>query len=410
MTSQPPKVYFKKASKSLAKAKIAITGPSGAGKTYSSLLLAKGLTNNGKVGVIDTENGSADLYENEFNGWEYFTLKVNPPYTVQKYLLAIDAAMREGMDCIIIDSLSHVWAAEGGLLQQKEALDSRGGNSYTNWGNITKLYEEMKSKILHSNIHMVVTMRSKQEYVLEQNDKGKQAPRKVGLAPIMRDGMEYEFTVVFDVGMDHQYMVSKSRIRLFDGVVEKISEKTGEDIRDWLVTAPPEAAPPPPPQPSPTTAQLYPSAVNVVPTAHAPHVYPNPIPDEAHYPPPPYDPSTHFDADPSWDALAAESLSEPDPQFPQQYQQQYPAAVPPPMPLPQEAPRRAAAPLKNHAPQDQGPGFYVCKGGKYNGVQLNNIPPNDMSSYIAYLKKGGPLRGWQIEMAQQFENYSGLKI
>lgn len=237
--------YFKKASKSMAKAKLAVTGPSGAGKTLSSLLLAKGLGGK-KVGVIDTENNSASLYEDRFPGWEYFTLPINPPYTAQKYLKAVDVALAEGIDVLIIDSLTHVWDAEGGLKQQKDALDSRGGNSFANWAPITKLYEQLKAKILHSPIHMIVTMRSKQEYVLEKGTDGKATPRKVGLAPIMRDGMEYEFTVVFDIGMDHQFMVSKDRTDLFDGVVATITEETGSTIRDWLAKP---KAPPPPPQP-----------------------------------------------------------------------------------------------------------------------------------------------------------------
>ena len=226
------KRYFKRATKSMAKAKLAVTGPSGSGKTLSSLYLAKGL--GGVVGVIDSENNSASLYEDRFPSWEYFTLPINPPYTVQKYLKAMEIAISEGIEVLVIDSLTHVWAAEGGLLQQKEALDSRGRNSYTNWGTITKLYEELKSKILHSPIDIICTLRSKQEYVLEENQKGKQAPKKVGLAPIMRDGMEYEFTTVFDIGMDHQFMVSKDRTGLFDGVVATITENTGKEIRDWL--------------------------------------------------------------------------------------------------------------------------------------------------------------------------------
>lgn len=240
-------LVFKKATKSLAKAKIALTGPSGSGKTLSSLFLAKGLGT--KVAVLDTENNSASLYEDRFPGWEYFVLPMNPPYTAQKYLAGIDAAIQQGFDVLIIDSLSHVWAAEGGLLQQKEALDSRGGNSFTNWGTITKLYEQLKSRILFSPMHVIVTMRSKQEYILEQTDKGKQAPKKVGLAPIMRDGMEYEFTVVFDIGMDHQFMVSKDRTDLFDGVVATINEETGKQLKDWLAAAPPPQPPTPPDQP-----------------------------------------------------------------------------------------------------------------------------------------------------------------
>lgn len=239
---------FKKATKKSAKAKIALTGPSGSGKTLSALLLAKGL--GGKCCVIDTENGSASLYTNHrlLDGFEYDVAEISPPYDVKKYLALIEAAHKAGYETMIIDSLTHAWAGEGGMLQKKEALDSRGGNSFSNWGAITKEYEKLKSYLLHSKVHVITTMRSKQEYILENNDKGKQAPKKVGLAPIMRDGMEYEFTVVFDIGMDHQFMASKDRTDLFDGVVATITEDTGAQIKQWLSS---ESEPPPPPPPQP---------------------------------------------------------------------------------------------------------------------------------------------------------------
>lgn len=258
---------FIKASKTMAKAKIAMIGPSGAGKTFSALRCARGLTNNGRVGVLDSENNSASLYSDKFEGWEYFVLPVAPPYTARKYLDAIELAVREKLDCLIIDSLTHVWAGEGGLLQQKEALDSRAGsNSYTNWQQITKVHEVMKSKILYSPLHIITTMRSKQEYVMEQNDRGKMAPRKVGLKPIQRDDLEYEFTVVFDIGMDHQFIVSKDRTDLFDGMVAKVTEQTGSDIRAWLADEiqTPEITEDPPvpadiPKPGPVAAPRAPA-------------------------------------------------------------------------------------------------------------------------------------------------------
>lgn len=245
--SQPT---FQKASKQLAKAKIALTGPSGSGKTMSALWLAKGL--GGKCAVIDTENNSASLYADKFDGWSYDVLPMNPPYTAQKYFYGIELALKEGYGIIICDSISHMWAGEGGLLQQKEALDSRGGNSYANWGSITKIHEKFKSLLLYSNVHFIATMRSKQDYILESNEKGKQTPKKVGMAPIQRDGMEYEFTVVFDIAMDHQFMVSKDRTGLFDCVVDTINEQTGKDIKAWLadeITFTPEPEPTPPAAP-----------------------------------------------------------------------------------------------------------------------------------------------------------------
>lgn len=220
---------FVKAERKQAKLKLAITGPAGGGKTYSSLLMATGMGK--KIAVIDTENGSASLYSDRF---EFDTLVIEPPYTIAKYLEGIRAAESAGYDVLVIDSLSHAWAGDGGLLQKKEALDARGGNSYTNWASITKEQEQFKSALLNSDIHIIVTMRSKQDYVLETNEKGKQAPKKVGMAPIQRDGIEYEFTTVWDIAMDHNAHVSKDRTGLFDGQVAKLSKETGEAIMAWL--------------------------------------------------------------------------------------------------------------------------------------------------------------------------------
>lgn len=220
---------FKKAERKRVKLKIAITGPSGSGKTFSALELASGLGK--KIALVDTENDSASLYSDRFT---FDSLVIEPPYTIDKYRQAIQDAEKEGYEVLVIDSISHAWAGDGGLLSKKEAMDARGGNSYTNWGGITKEHEAFKSKLLNAGLHLICTMRSKQDYVLETNDKGKQTPRKVGLAPIQRDGMEYEFTTVFDVAMDHNAQASKDRTGLFDGQITKVTQKTGEKLIDWL--------------------------------------------------------------------------------------------------------------------------------------------------------------------------------
>ena len=228
-------MVFKKAERKQAKLKIAMTAPSGGGKTLSALLLARKMGK--RIAVADTENGSASLYAGSADlgiDFEYDTLEITPPYTTQKYLDSIKSAQMAGYDVLIIDSASHLWAGDGGLLAKKESLDARGGNSYTNWAGITKEHEAFKAAILSAEIHLIVTMRSKQEYVLESNDKGKMAPKKVGLAPIQRDGMEYEFTTVFDIAMNHEAAVSKDRTGLFDGKLFKITGETGQLFVDWL--------------------------------------------------------------------------------------------------------------------------------------------------------------------------------
>ncbi len=247
---------FKKAERKQVRPKFAMTGPSGSGKTFSGLLLAAGMGK--KIAVIDTENGSASLYadmdKGPLKGVNFDVLEITPPYTIDKYALAIETAQAAGYDVLVVDSISHAWAGEGGLLSKKEALDARGGNSYTNWAGISKEHELFKARILNADIILICTMRSKQDYVLETNDKGKQTPKKVGLAPVQREGMEYEFTTVFDLAMDHNAQVSKDRTSLFDGKIFKISKKTGEEIMAWLAGGKPIEKPAP--QPAPKAALL----------------------------------------------------------------------------------------------------------------------------------------------------------
>lgn len=219
---------FKKAEKTKVKLKIALTGPSGGGKTYSALTLAKAMGK--RIALIDTENASASLYADKF---EFDTLNIEAPYTIPKYNAAIDAAVKGEYDVLVIDSLTHAWAGEGGLLDKKAQSEARGVNSFTAWNKLTPEHEALKAKILSANIDMICTMRSKQEYVLVENDKGKMAPQKVGLAPIQRDGMEYEFTTVFDIGIDHRAKVSKDRTAIFDDQTFLISESTGLAFMKW---------------------------------------------------------------------------------------------------------------------------------------------------------------------------------
>jgi hypothetical protein len=223
---------FQKASRSQTHIKLAITGPSGSGKTYSALRLARGLTQTGKIAFIDTENGSASLYSDEFN---FDVVEMSPPFMIGKLVDGVKAALTGGFDVLIIDSASHWWQ---GVLEYKDQLDKRGGNSYTNWGDANKHYDLFIRAILFSKIHVICCMRSKMDYVIETNDKGKQVPRKVGLAPVMRDGIEYEFSAVLDLDIHHQALPSKDRTGLFKGGIFVITEETGEQIKDWLNYSP----------------------------------------------------------------------------------------------------------------------------------------------------------------------------
>lgn len=253
---------FQKAEKKQAKLKLAITGPSGSGKTYSALRLAKGM--GGRIAVIDTENKSASLYADKF---DFDVLEIEPPYTNEKYLQALVEAVKAKYDIVIIDSLSHQWAGEGGLLNKKEQMDARGGNSFQNWAKMTPEHEKFKMAILHADINIIGTMRSKQDYVMETNDKGKQAPKKVGLAPIQREGLEYEFTTVFDVAMNHEAVASKDRTGLFVDKIFQVTEQTGVELKTWLMSGKPaEVAQAPKQQPETPTQPANPVSPPTTPT------------------------------------------------------------------------------------------------------------------------------------------------
>jgi len=239
---------FRKAERRQAKLRLGVCGPSGAGKTYSALLIAKGI--GGKIALIDTENGSGDLYAGMKGIPDYDICPISAPYTVQKYLEAIKEAETGGYNIIIIDSLSHAWAGDGGLLdQQGKIADSGRGNSYTAWRQITPLHNRLVETMLVSPCHIIATMRTKTEYVLETDSKGRQVPKKVGLSPVQREGMDYEFTVVFDIDLNHNVQISKDRTSLFDGQIFKPSPDTGTALKGWLEQGIAETSRPAQPEP-----------------------------------------------------------------------------------------------------------------------------------------------------------------
>lgn len=225
-------IQIKKAVRQRVWLKIAVTGPTGAGKTWGAISVAKGLAPTGKVLVIDTENDSASLYADR---WDFDTITIHAPFTTQKYSLALDAAIENGYEVVVIDSLTHEWAASGGLLDQKAAKDARGGNSFTNWNEMKRLHNGFVEKLLQSPIHVVGTLRSKMAYAQEQDERGKTTIRKVGLAPITSDDLEYEFSIVFDVERNtHLAVASKDRTSLFEGRSLNMGEAVGKELAAWL--------------------------------------------------------------------------------------------------------------------------------------------------------------------------------
>lgn len=221
-------IEIRKAQRVKSKLRIGLAGPSGSGKTMSSLLMAKGL--GGKICMIDTERGSGDLYSDLL---DYDIITLSPPYAPKNYVEAINAAEDAGYDVIIIDSLSHAWADEGGLLDQADKAGAR--DRFRIWAKLTPQHRSLVNGMLNSGAHIIATVRSKQSYEMEKDTStGKASVKKLGLAPIQRDGMEYEFTVFMDIEQNHVAVVSKDRTSMFKDEAFTIDEKIGKRLMDWL--------------------------------------------------------------------------------------------------------------------------------------------------------------------------------
>lgn len=221
---------FRPATRQAVKLKAAIAGPSGSGKTVGALALATSL--GAKVAVVDTENESSTLYAGDY---KFDIHSISPPYHTDKYLLAIAKAVEAKYDVLVIDSIAHQWSGTGGILDRKTAADQRGGNSFTNWAPFTIEHERFRAALLQAPIHIIATVRTKQEYVLAENDKGKQAPKKMGMAPQQREGMDYEFTLWLELQMDHRALAVKDRTKLFDGQLLNLMDKEiGKNLLNWI--------------------------------------------------------------------------------------------------------------------------------------------------------------------------------
>lgn len=226
-------IEIRKAQRTQAKLRIGLSSPSGGGKTYSALLLAKGLVGEwGKIGLIDSENGRGDIYS-DLGDYSIITLK--PPFTPESYIEAIRAFENAGMEAIIIDSTSHEWDGEGGCLQlnEKLAIAKYKGNTWSAWSETTPRHQRFLDAITSSSAHVLTTVRNK---VDTQYVDGK--VKKIGMKEIQREGFEYELTVNFTIDRDsHAVMASKDNTRLFEGKDPfVITEQTGETLRDWVLS------------------------------------------------------------------------------------------------------------------------------------------------------------------------------
>lgn len=254
---------FIKADRTATFARIGLTGPTNAGKTTSAIRIAQGIVKqnlskkgnknptqeeiDAHIAVIDSERGRAKFYANrnekEFKTGHFFHANLTPPYTVRKYIENVEeGANLVGEDgVVIIDSLSHAWAYTGGLLEVKTNMETkRGVNSFTAWNEAGQMQNDMVDRVLSVNCHLIATLRSKMNYVMETGDDGKTSIKQVGLKPVQRDDLEYEFDITLmlekethhaRIIKDTTYLTTK---KLPDGTIGLLNEKFGEELIKWL--------------------------------------------------------------------------------------------------------------------------------------------------------------------------------
>lgn len=218
---------FSKAVKSQQKLKLAIDGPAGSGKTYTALAIASNLMLNPRIAVISTERQSASLYADDFA----FDVCELDSFHPQEYIDAIHAAEADGYDVIVIDSLSHAWSGKDGVLQEVDKIAASKGSKFNAWGPAGKLQDALFDAILKSKCHIIVTIRSKMEFVQETDARGKTVVKKLGMKPVQRDDAEYEFTLYASMDQDNNFIVKKTRCSSLNGVVVN---KPGKDVADML--------------------------------------------------------------------------------------------------------------------------------------------------------------------------------
>jgi len=232
---------FRKATREQLKLRMALVGPTGSGKTYTGLAVAAGL--GGRTAVIDSENRSASRYADRFD----FDVVELGDFEPQNYIDLIREAERE-YDNLLIDSLSHAWMGKGGVLEMVDKAGARAqGNNFAGWRTVTPKHNELVDALIRCRCHLIVTMRAKTEYVIEEDGRGKKVPRKIGMQPVQRDGLEYEFDIVGDMDCENRLVVSKTRWSEIAGaVIDRPGKTLGERLRSWLDAGVPAG----PPQPS----------------------------------------------------------------------------------------------------------------------------------------------------------------
>lgn len=259
------KLVIKKASKAGARLRLGLVGPAGSGKTWTALEVASRFAQRAgsRVLVIDTERESSAKYADHF---DFDLCPINDSYHPQHYVDALALGVANGYRVIVVDSLSHAWNGKDGALALVDNATRRStsGNSYMAWRDVTPLHNALVDALTGVDAHLIVTLRAKTEYVIEEDERGKKVPRRIGTAPIQREGLDYEFDVVADMDRDNTATIGKTRCPpLARKAIPLPGQSFADTLWEWVTVTKPTL----PVTDEPTTAPQAPTASATTATA-----------------------------------------------------------------------------------------------------------------------------------------------
>lgn len=230
---------FEVAERRKAKLKLCLEGLAGSGKSHGALLMAQGLVENPSaktIAALDTENGTLELERGKPGVPDFSVVKMGSPYNPERYIDVINAAVEEGFELLIIDSLTHEWNGPGGILDIVTDLGARIKDTRLCWRKVTPRHDALIHAIIQAPIHIIVTLRTKADRMATKDDYGKAKTQTISTKVEQRDGIDYEFTLVGEVDRDsHKTYFSKNRTDLFEGDIPvRITPDVGRELREWL--------------------------------------------------------------------------------------------------------------------------------------------------------------------------------
>ena len=216
--------------------KIALMGSSGCGKSYSALRLASGMAseiekttgNEAKILLVNSDGARGRYYADQF---KYDIVDLEAPFTPELYTDVINFAVSEKYDILILDSTSPEWEGKGGCLEIQQQL----GGKYQDWSKITPRHDKFIDTLAFSPIHIIATMKGKDQYEIDKDDRGKVSVKKLGVGAKQREGFEYNFTCTFLLDRDsHMARCEKDNTHIFEREGDTILTETfGEKIIQW---------------------------------------------------------------------------------------------------------------------------------------------------------------------------------